>query len=680
MKKKFLGLLLSIYVMVSFVTPIMVEASIENLNGDVTGGKKIELTGLDDGYYDLTVICKNTEIDENSYVYGVSKGYSMSSTVLPKSEYGVTVTVKGIGVYGGKCEIGVTPNSKGTVEFSEAKLTSSKSYKFVIGGDMTEVSYIEDLGGEYKDEDGNKIDAFEYLAANGVNMARIRLSNTTGKGTGDGIYYLPEGYQDEEDCLELSKRAKDAGMGIQFTFNYSDYWSNGTRQIIPSAWVKQIKDELGYDVKDPAFLKSMTAEQKKQIQDKLVTIIYDYTYDIMTKLKNQGTVPEYVSLGNEINGGMLFPFGNAYAANMSMTKKPFELVWGDDCDADNDIPCAKELDYLKKFLKSGYDAVKAVSPETQVIVHFATDGNNGAINDGKYTWLMDEAVKAGAVDVLGASYYPAWSNSVASKAAEFCERMYAMYNKPVMIMETGFNWNPTKKNGYAGQLVDIDAYKDIYPASIDGHKGYMAELFNELKGAGDSCVGVLYWDPCMIHVEDSANPNESLSGWAYKEEDDLPDGNAVENTTLFDFDGKAIPSVIVFKNTRESAIYQQPTETAMPTPTVTPELPSDLKIKGVIRQNHIISDIVVTGNAYTQNGIGIVAVYNSEGVLKRFETTVSNSVTEEGTYRLNNSVAYENTDTYKVFVWDGLDIMKPLTEVFESIVYDYSIFSNEKKV
>ena len=606
-----------------------------DLNGDVSGGKKIEVTGLTDGYYDLTVTCKNDVVDENTYVYGLSDDYTMSSTVLPKSADGVKVTVKGIGVTDGKCEIGVVTSGKSTIKFSDADLTASKANKFITGGDMTEVSYIEDLGGVYKDENGSEVDVFEYLGANGVNMARIRLSNNPGKGTGDGIYYLPAGYQDEADCLKLSKRAKDAGMGIQFTFNYSDYWSNGTRQIIPSEWVKQIKEELGYDVKDPAFLKSMTAEQKKQIQDKLVTIIYEYTYDIMTKLKNQGTVPEYVSLGNEINGGMLFPFGNAYAANMSTTKKPFELVWGDDQDADNDIPCAKEIDYLKKFLKSGYDAVKAVSPETQVIVHFATDGNNGAINDGKYTWLMDEVVKAGAVDVLGASYYPAWSNSVASKAAEFCERMYQKYSKPVMIMETGFNWYPTKKNGYAGQLVDIDAYKDIYPASIDGHKGYMAELFNELKGAGDSCVGVLYWDPCMIHVEDSANLNESLSGWANRESDDKPDGNVVENTTLFDFDGKAIPTVGVFRNSKNSE-----KKTLSGGYTVTED-------GGTIKA-------AVTNNYDTEKKVNLyVAVYDNNGVLKTVDID-SQSVASGAEVTLTLPVpTVTDGGNYKVFLWNG---------------------------
>lgn len=523
-----------------------------DLNGDVSAGRKIEVTGLEDGYYDLTVTCKNTATDENTYLYGISEGYTMSSTVLPKSEEGVKVTVKGIGVSGGKCEVGVVTDGNSVIEFSDADLTASQKSKFIIGGDMTEVSYIESLGGVYKDEDGNPVDVFEYLSDNGVNMARIRLSNTTGKGTGDGAYYLPGGFQDEEDCLELARRAKDAGMGIQFTFNYSDYWSNGERQIIPSEWVKQIKDTLGYDIKDPAFLNGMTAETKKEIQDKLGDILYEYTKDIMTKLKNQGTLPEYVSLGNEINGGMFFPFANTFDA--AMDKDSFELIYS-DIDED-DILCYKDWEGLANILNRGYDAIKEVSPQSQVVIHLA----NGS-KDSIFTWFFDEYIKAGGkFDVIGASYYPAWSHNPIESCVDFCNNISKLYDKDILIMETGYNWTENKKNGYGGQLTptaedekNAPGYTEKYPFTTEGHKSFMIDLINSLKGVdGGRCAGLLYWDPCMIHVEDPENPNESLSGWANRESDDLPDGNVVENTTLFDFDGKAIPSVKVFRNSKNS--------------------------------------------------------------------------------------------------------------------------------
>jgi len=481
-------------------------------------------------------------------LYGVSDGYTAASTVLPVSADGVKVTVRGIEVENGKCTIGVGTDGNGVIAISDVDLVKTdKQNGFIQGGDMTEVDYIESLGGEYKDSDGNKVDPFEFLSQNGMNMARIRLSNTPGKGTGDGVYYLPSGFQDEEDCLKLAKRAKDAGIGIQFTFNYSDYWSNGSRQIIPSEWVKQIKDELGYDVKNADFLNSMTSEQREEIQDKLAEIVYNYTYDIMSKLKAQGTVPEYVSLGNEIRGGMLFPFGNTYDA--SMNRDRFELVFGDDKNADEDIKCPKDWEGLVKFINAGYDAVKAVSEDSKVIIHL-DDGSKS----NKFTYFFDELDKLGAkYDVIGASYYPAWTDNNAEACKEFCNEISKKYDKDIMIMETGFNWNETRKDGYAGQLKDSDVYKDIYPPTMTGHKNFMAELFNELKSVDDNrCLGVLYWDPCMIHVEDKDNKNASLSGWAVKESDDKTDVNVVENTTLFDFDGKAIPSVDVYKHSSSS--------------------------------------------------------------------------------------------------------------------------------
>lgn len=417
--------------------------------------------------------------------------------------------------------------------------STASAQAFYRGGDVTEVNYIEDLGGKYYNADGAEEDVFKILSDAGMNMARIRLTNNPGKGRGDGTYYLPEGYQDEADCLDLAKRASAAGMDIQFTFNYSDYWSNGTRQIIPQDWADEIKAKTGMDIKDAEFLSGMTDAQRTEIQQKLKAIIYDYTLDIMTKLKEQNTVPKYVSLGNEINGGILFPFANTYEANMNRDK--FELMFGGDV-SETDIKCPMDWTALADMLNSGYDAVKAVSPETEVIIHIA-EGSK----ESTFTWFFDKYIEAGGkFDVIGASYYPAWSGNPIETCVEFCNNISEKYDKDIMIMETGFNWNETRKDGYPGQLVDIDIYKDVYPPTREGQRDFVTDLFNKLRTVEDGrCVGALYWDPCMIHVEDENGNN--LSGWAYSEETDKAEQNVVENTTLFDFDGKALPVLDAFK-------------------------------------------------------------------------------------------------------------------------------------
>ena len=420
---------------------------------------------------------------------------------------------------------------------------SAYAEDFYRGGDITELSYIESLGGKYYDAYGNNRDALDILAENGMNMARIRLTNNPGKGRGDGVYYLPEGFQDEADCLALAKRAKEHGMKIQFTFNYSDYWSNGSRQIIPADWVNQIKEETGKDVKDADFLNKMTDKERAEIIDCLEKIVYEYTLDIMKKLEAQGTLPEYVSLGNEIRGGLLFPFANTYKANMNRDR--FELVFNDD-KSDNDIICPEDWDSLARFINAGYKAVTEVAPESKVIIHL-DDGSKVSA----FTWYLDKLDAAGAkYDVIGASYYPAWSGNTIDACVDFCNEITKQYDKDVMIMETGFNWNETIKDGSAGQLVDIDAYKEIFPPTQEGHCGYMEALFEGLRSVeNDRCLGALYWDPLMIHVEDEDGNN--LSGWAYREEDDGVEKCIVENTTLFDFNGKAIKSLEAYRNDME---------------------------------------------------------------------------------------------------------------------------------
>lgn len=624
--------LLIIFAAAALFQTVAYARSVDSLSGIVTENREYEITDIENGYYDLTVKCVNSAVDVDAYVYGYSDDYTISGTVIPKTDdEQVVVTVKGIGTLNGKLVVGVKTSGKSKIVLSDAKLTKSKENYFITGGDMTEVNYIESLGGEYKDADGNKVDPFDFLAQNGVNMARIRLSNTTGKGTGDGVYYLPEGFQDEHDCLKLAGRAKKAGMGIQFTFNYSDYWSNGSRQIIPSEWVKQIKDELGYDIKDASFLNSMTDAQRTEIKDTLAEIVYEYTFDVMTKLKNQGTVPEYVSLGNEIRGGMLFPFCNTYDANMNRDR--FELVFGDDKDEKKDIKCPADWDGLVQIINAGYDAVKAVSPESRVVIHL-DDGSK--IN--KFDYFFDELEKRGAkYDVIGASYYPAWTGNSVQSCVDFCNEISQKYDKDILIMETGFNWNDTKKNGYGGQLIDADVYKDKYPPTPEGHAGFIAELTNGLKSVEDGrCLGFLYWDPCMIHVEDVKNPNESLSGWAIRESDDRADANVVENTTLFDFDGKAIPTIEIFKNSQNSRSEN--------------DVHYGISVKD---ENNTVTAEMNNNTGFAKNISVIIVMYDDNG---NMTGTVNKSVNIAAYSKETLSAQYGVSARHTVYLWNGNEL------------------------
>jgi arabinogalactan endo-1,4-beta-galactosidase len=69
----------------------------------------------------------------------------------------------------------------------------------------------------------------------------------------------------------------------------------------------------------------------------------------------------------------------------------------------------------------------------------------------------------------------------------------------------------------------------------------MVEVLNEMQGVeGGMCIGSLYWDPVMIYAE-------GRTGWAYFESNDKNDVNVVDNTTLFDFDGRALPVLAAYR-------------------------------------------------------------------------------------------------------------------------------------
>ena len=66
----------------------------------------------------------------------------------------------------------------------------------------------------------------------------------------------------------------------------------------------------------------------------------------------------------------------------------------------------------------------------------------------------------------------------------------------------------------------------------EGQKAFMQELLDGIRSE-KRILGVLYWDPIFIEVPGI--------GW------ELGGNNVVSNTTLFDFQGNALPVFEAFK-------------------------------------------------------------------------------------------------------------------------------------
>lgn len=509
--------------------------------------KIVQTVQTEKGVYNLTARVSIPSCEGKCFLFGKGDGFSVASTEVPKVRdmqgESVKVFVRGVETESGLVEIGLYNDGFHDVLIDDVELVKcEKPYVFLQGGDVTELNYVLESGGNYFDVDGeafySQTDSRSekaqrvvgYLAQRGLNFVRIRNSNNPGRKNTDAKkqYYLPDGFQNTEDCLQLAVAAKKADMKIEYTFNYSDYWSNGEQQNIPADWRDSIAG----------------LSDNGMIVRKLASCVYSYTYNVMRELADNGVCPEFVSLGNETNGGLLFPYGYSY-----------DVTW-DDANRPKD---SENWDAIVAFYNAGYEAVKAVSPDSKVIIHLADntgdyDKYGSNVNSYTYAWYFDNLKKRGAkYDVIGASYYPAWSGATVSDLVEYCKNLMNRYGKDIVIMESGYNFHPTRKDGWDGQLSDNAAeYEGFYDFSEEGQKSFVAELLNALQGIGVSspheCLGSLYWDPMMIHVEDELGRNKT--GWAHRVSDGLADVNVVENTTLFDFDGVALPALEAYEGNR----------------------------------------------------------------------------------------------------------------------------------
>jgi arabinogalactan endo-1,4-beta-galactosidase len=358
----------------------------------------------------------------------------------------------------------------------------------LAGGDVSVLPLMERHGAVYRDREGKARDALAILREAGHNIARLRLYEGPGPGSGNEGYHWPAGSMDLPDLLKLAKRCADLGMQIELTFHYSDFWTNSKTQNVPAAWRAQL-DKLPDDAARFARLRQL---------------VFERTRDVMQALQRQGTTPQYVSVGNEIEHGMLYPYGQ-------LQGKTLDGNW----------------QRLGALLQAGYDGVKAVSPSSRVIVHL-DDGGNVAKYRHYFDHLRRENVQ---FDVIGASYYPFWTKRTVAQLTAFAQEITKRYDRDLFVMEAGFNWTPNLPNGYPGQLSD----NGLYPASMstpEGQAAFVDELLGALRRT-DRVLGVLYWDPVMIETPGI--------GWAVRDADGKAGPNVVSNTTLFDFQGRALP-------------------------------------------------------------------------------------------------------------------------------------------
>jgi arabinogalactan endo-1,4-beta-galactosidase len=308
-----------------------------------------------------------------------------------------------------------------------------------LGADLSALERIEQAGGLFR-EGGQPGDAIAILRAHGASGFRLRLfvnPNDSEVQVNDLVY-----------TVRMAGRVKSAGSRLLLDLHYSDTWADPGHQVTPAAWAS-----LPFD----------TLEQQ----------VETYTADVMTRLKQAGALPDIVQVGNEIDGGMLWPLGQVSGAG-------------------NDTPA--QWDHFTRLLKAGIRGVRdALGPgdSVRIMLHYSQGGSTGGTQ-----WFFDHMNASGVpYDLIGLSYYPWWHGTLADLEANL-HATALRYGRDIMVVETSYPW---RAGGWEGMATNVAPM--TWPVTPGGQAQFLQDVLGAVAAVpNDRGAGVIWWYPEAIQV------------------------------------------------------------------------------------------------------------------------------------------------------------------------------------
>ena len=327
----------------------------------------------------------------------------------------------------------------------------SETHLFLKAADLSDLKKIEDAGIVFKNASGQAEDLMTTLASEGCNAIRLRLWKNPA-----------DEHASYEEVKAVAQRIKSHNMKLWLSVHYSDTWADPGQQTTPSAWA------------------NLTLTQLKDS-------VYNYTKAIVTEMQ-----PDYIQIGNEINGGLLWPKGSI-----------------------------NNPDQFLALLTVGIQAVRDNAPNTQIIVHYA--GIDAA------DWFFGQLTGLD-YDIIGLSYYPVWHGKNLDLLSTTIQDLGAVYDKDVVIAETAYpftlDWNDWTNNvvGETSQLILPE-----YPATETGQKAFLNNLV-DISKATNRGIGFCYWGGELVAYNGTQSTN----------------GSSFENQAMYNFQYQALPIMQVF--------------------------------------------------------------------------------------------------------------------------------------
>jgi arabinogalactan endo-1,4-beta-galactosidase len=326
---------------------------------------------------------------------------------------------------------------------------------------------------------GVQRDLLQILKNHGVNMVRLRPSSVPpyANASQAGCTGNACSAETQAQDLDLAKRAKNLGMSVQLTLLFD----GGNSSTVPSAWANHTLSQLQTD-------------------------IYVYVKFEIMAYRQAGTLPDLVSIGNEVDTGFLGSLGSPTGANFgsfaALQIQAMQAVR--DAAADTSIGPAIPPPLTCIHVTPAWD-----------LTQFFTLANHSNI----------------PYDAICQSYYPffhgpltdaqAAASNPGNNPVEQDVLVAAANNigKPIFIIETGEHY----ENG--------DQANDPWyaPPSPALQKQFLLDLQGAQKALPNNLgMGLAYWNPAGVNIPRPA-------GGFFNGGTNLPDAIYVWNgLTLFD--------------------------------------------------------------------------------------------------------------------------------------------------
>jgi arabinogalactan endo-1,4-beta-galactosidase len=310
----------------------------------------------------------------------------------------------------------------------------------LLGGDVSALTRIEDWGANFFDADGDPVGALQAMVDGGANTFRLR------------IFVDPNGsdvvVNDLAYTIALAQRVKATGARLLLDFHYSDTWADPGKQFIPAAWSSTDVDTL-----------------ESQVEA--------YTEGVIAAMDAAGVLPDIVQIGNEIDGGLLWPLG--------------KIGWEGFTD-----PIHYER--FGRLVKAGIRGVENATDQSDsvaIMIHYSGGGNTGGTR-----WFFDHVQAQGIeYDLIGLSYYPFWHGTLAQLGANL-EATALRYGKPIVVVETAYPWRADWSPG-AGAPTGWNSWGQTPAGQAAFLRALLDTVLETPNGLG---AGVIWWYPEAVQV------------------------------------------------------------------------------------------------------------------------------------------------------------------------------------